>query len=130
MNSLEIERLIITHMADWDYFNPQKIARSNVNFKPPKTGIWYRFSVLGGVNLIHSINDKPCVLQQGTVIVQLFAPHGTGTGELKTQADSLAEHLGCYKADKLELLAPSVLDMGDDNHGYYQINVSIPYRYC
>lgn len=75
------------------------------------------------------MGDMPCTREVGTVIVQLFDRENTGTGNLKAYADSLARHLSYYKADKLELLTASVIDIGIDGREFYQYNVSIPYRY-
>lgn len=128
MNSLEIEKQIMTHLTKWEYFNKERTARPNRNFTPPKTGVWIRVSVVGGINHITCMNDKPCVREVGTLIIQLFDHENTGTAELKRHADSLARHLSCHKTEKLELLATSIINAGADE-GIYQINVSVPYRF-
>ena len=129
MNSAKIENLVLSRMQAWQHFDDKRIARSNRKCGVPSDGVWSRVTIKGGINHIHSMSDKPCILQVGTVIVQLFDRIGSGTQAIKTRADSLANHLGCYTVDKLELLAPSIIDIGDDGNGFYQINVSIPYRY-
>ena len=129
MNSQLIENLILSRMQAWQHFDDKRIERTNRKCAVPKTGVWSRVTIKGGINQIHSMSDKPCILQVGTVIVQLFDRIGNGTQAIKTRADSLANHLSCYTTGKLELLAPSVIDIGDDGNGFYQINVSIPYRY-
>lgn len=129
MNSVKIENLILSRIKEWEHFDDKRIERTNRKCVVPKTGVWSRVTIKGGINHIQSMSDKPCILQVGTVIVQLFDRIGNGTQAIKTRADSLANHLGCYTADKLELLAPSVIDIGDDGNGFYQINVLIPYRY-
>ena len=89
-----------------------------------------RPTVLGGVNFMSGMSDKPCSREVGTVIVQCFDREGQGTGNLKRFADALAQHLAYYKADKLELLTPSIIDAGfDPSTKFYQMNVSIEYRY-
>ncbi|AKG14164.1 phage tail terminator-like protein [Moraxella bovoculi] len=128
MNSLKIERLIMSHFMKWEHFNQTRTARANRNFTPPVSGIWYRISILGGINHIASLSDRPCVREVGTLIVQIFDDDGNGTKNIKQTADSLAKHLGCTMLDDLELLAPSVIDVGASGD-YYQINVSVPYRY-
>lgn len=129
MNSVTIENLILSRMQAWQYFDVKRIARMNRKFEVPSTGIWSRVTIKGGINSIACMSDRPHIKEVGTVIIQLFERIGNGTGEIKKQADSLANHLGCYTVDKLELLAPSIIDVGDDGNGFYQINVSIPYRY-
>lgn len=128
MNSLEIEKLIMTKLVSWQYFSKERTARLNRNFIPPKVGVWIRPTILGGVNSIACIADKPCIREVGTLIIQLFDRENTGTAELKKYADSLAQYLGCQLLGQLELLAPSVIHVGITD-GFYQINVSIPYRY-
>ena len=129
MNSAKIENLILSRIKDWQNFDDKRIVRTNRKFETPKTGVWSRVTIKGGINSIASMSDKPCIKEVGTVIIQLFESIGNGTHAIKIQADSLAHHLGCYTIDKLELLAPSIIDVGDDGNGFYQINVSIPYRY-
>ena len=129
MHTLEIEKLVIVRLMTWQYFDKSRTARPNTNFTPPLTGTWIRPTVLGGINFMSGMSDMPCTREVGTVIVQLFDRENTGTGNLKTYADSLASHLSYHKADKLELLTASVIDIGIDGRQFYQYNVSIPYRY-
>lgn len=128
MNTLKIEQLILQRISQWEHFDPKRLARENRNFTPPKDGVWGHVTVLGGINNIASIGNEPCIVQVGTVIVQLFCRENTGTVELKRHADSLANHLKAYSVDKLELLAPSIINVPSVD-GLYQINVSVPYRY-
>lgn len=131
MNSTTIERLILSHIARWEHFDPALMGKDNVNFKPPKKGVWGRVTVLGGINHINSVSDEPCVREVGTLIVQLFDRENTGTAEIKRHADSLSNHLSCQilgDDGELELLAPSIINVGNSD-GFYQINVSVPYRY-
>lgn len=127
MNSLEIEGLVMSRFSQWEYFDKKTTARANQDFTPPK-GQWCRVSLQGGINRISSINQATCIQELGLVIIQLFELENLGTAKLKAKADSLARHLGCYQKDRLELLAPSIINAGQSN-GYYQINVQIPYRY-
>ncbi|WFF39291.1 DUF4128 domain-containing protein [Moraxella nasibovis] len=128
MNSVDIENKVLKHLTAWEHFDKTRFFRSNRKFEPPNNGIWQVVSIVGGINRIQSMSDKPCILQLGTVIVQVFAHIGLGTQGIKMQADSLANHLACYTDGKLELLAPSIIN-ADASNGFYQINVSVPYRY-
>lgn len=128
MNSLEIEQIILTHIATWQHFDPKRLARDNRNIASPKDGVWGRVSILGGINAITSLSDEPCVLQVGTLVVQLFCRENQGTVKIKTWADSLAKHLKAKQLGRLELLAPSIISVPSAD-GIYQINVSVPYRY-
>ena len=128
MNSVTIERLILSHIERWEHFNPTLMGRDNRNFKPPKNGVWGRVTVLGGINHINSMSDEPCVLEVGTLTVQSLDRENSGTVAIKTQADSLAKHLKGKQLGRLELLAPSIISVPSID-GIYQINISVPYRY-
>lgn len=127
MNSLEIEKTLLNHIATWQYFDPKRLARDNRNLTAPTDGVWGRVSILGGINSIASVNDTPCIVQVGTLVVQLFCQENQGTVAIKTWADSLARHLKTKQLDRLELLAPSIINVPSMD-GIYQINVSVPYR--
>ena len=128
MNSFHIEQTLLTHIKSWEHFDnvPLPLARENRNFKPPD-GIWGRVTILGGVNQVRSISNTPNILQQGTLVIQLFCPQDLGTVAIKQKADSLANHLQTRRFGRLELLAPSIINAGF--HDYYQINVSVAWRY-
>lgn len=126
MNSFHIEQTLLTHIKAWDYFDDVPLAKENRNFKPPD-GIWGRVTILGGVNQVRSISDKPDIMQQGTLVIQLFCPQDLGTVAIKQKADSLAQYLKAKQLGRLELLAPSIINAGF--HDYYQINVSVAWRY-
>lgn len=127
MNSLDIERRILRHFADWQYFDQATTARDNRNFTPPD-GIWCRITIQGGINTIGCISTRPHTRQAGQVVVQLFDKENRGTKDLKMRADSLAKHLAYHTDGALELLAASVINAGTHN-GWYQLNVQVPYRY-
>lgn len=126
MNSFHIEQTLLTHIKAWDYFDDVPLSKENRNFKPPD-GIWGRVTILGGVNQVRSISNTPDILQQGTLVIQLFCPQDLGTVAIKQKADSLANHLQTRRFGRLELLAPSIINAGF--HDYYQINVSVAWRY-
>lgn len=89
MNSLQIEQTILGHIKSWEYFDDVPLAKDNRNVKPTN-GVWGRVAILGGINSIMSLSDKPCILQVGTLVVQLFCAENQGTVKIKTWADSLA----------------------------------------
>ena len=130
MHSIEIEKLINTRLLALPNLDLKRVAWVNQNFTIPTTGLWIRPTVLGGINFMSGMADKPCLRENGTFIIQVFCRENEGTGNLKRFADALAQHLAYYKADKLELLTPSIIDAGfDPSTKFYQINVSVAYRY-
>ena len=60
MHSIEIEKLIMAKLATFPDFSKSRIARPNTNFTPPATGLWIRPTVLGGINFMSGMSDKPC----------------------------------------------------------------------
>lgn len=128
MKSLQIEQLVMEHFITWQGFDKTRTARANRDFIPPTEGVWLRIHVVGGISQIASVSHTPCVLYTGTVVVQLFERENSGTKTIKQQADSLALHLNCVQLAGLELLAASIINVGTDD-GFYQINVSVPYRF-
>ena len=129
MHSIEIEKLINTRLLALPNLDLKRVAWVNQNFKPPHTGIWLRPTVLGGINFMSGMSNEPCLRENGTFIIQVFCRENEGTGNAKAYADSLAKHFAFYKVDKLEILAPSVITVGIDDNNFYQMNVSIGYRY-
>lgn len=130
MNSIEIEKQIITRLLAYPNLDKTRITRENVNYTPPTTGVWARVTIQGGINFMSGMADTPCTREVGTLIIQCFDRENMGTGNVKTFADNLAKHFAYYQTNNLELLAPSVIDVGfDPNTKFYQYNVSIPYRY-
>lgn len=129
MHSIEIEKLINARLLALPNLDLKRVAWLNQNFKPPITGFFIRPTILGGINFMSGMNNKPCLRENGTFIIQVFCRENEGTGNAKVYADSLAKHFAFYKVDKLEILAPSVITVGIDDNNFYQINVSFPYRY-
>ena len=128
MNSETNEQHILSQNKRGEHVNTAPMGKDNMNFRPPKKGIWGRVTVLGGINHINSVSDEPCVLEVGTLIVQLFTAENSGTVAIKTQADSLAKHLKAKQLERLELLTPSIINVPSID-GIYQINITVPYRY-
>lgn len=126
MNSFHIEQTLLTHIKSWEHFDDIPLAKENRNFKPPD-GIWGRVTILGGINQVRSISNTPNILQQGTLVIQLFCPQDLGTVAIKQKADSLANHLQTRRFGRLETLTASIINAGF--HDYYQINVSVAWRY-
>lgn len=128
MNTLNIERLIIQHLMTWPQFDKSRTARNNINFTPPADGVWIWVSIQGGINMIASITDRPCIREVGQVSIEVFDRLNVGTGAAKQVADSLARHFSAKLIDELELQAASITETGVDGE-FYRFNVTIPYFY-
>lgn len=129
MHSIEIEKLVISHLMTFSEFDKSHTARDNVNFTPPSQGVWVRVSIRGGISQIVGMANEPCIRENGIIYIQVFDRENVGTFAVKNHADKLALHFKPRQIDKLEWLAPSVSYIGVDTNGFIQYNVSIPYRY-
>ncbi|HBN9790720.1 phage tail terminator-like protein [Pseudomonas aeruginosa] len=129
----QIRSVIISRMTAWtgipandvDYPNNPKGP-----FKPDGRPIWARLADIPGASAATEIGNGPCVRRSGLIIVQLFVPTYKGTLLLTRTADTLREHFEFYSDPVLpfECFAVSQAVPGDDGHGWYQANLTIPYR--
>ncbi|WP_019518984.1 hypothetical protein [Faucicola boevrei] len=127
MNSLTIEKIIMSHLLTLPNFDKSKVARVNHNFTPPVTGVWYRVNITGGVNTVACINDTPCTREIGTLIIQYLAVKIQARQRLNKRVMNWS-HFAYFSQENLELLTPSIIFVGVDN-GFCQYNVSVPYWY-
>ena len=82
MNSFHIEQTLLTHIKSWEHFDDIPLAKENRNFKP-LMAFGAGVTILGGVNQVRSISNTPNILQQGTLVIQLFCPQDLGTVAIK-----------------------------------------------
>ncbi|MCX5511330.1 phage tail terminator-like protein [Pseudomonas sp. BJa3] len=128
----QIRAIVIGRMAQWtgipadavDYPNPPK------SFDPAGRSIWARLSDIPGLSSAPEVGIGPCVRQTGIVVIQLFVPSYSGTLAITKAADTLVQHFQFYSdpTGPFECYAASASAIGDDGHGWYQVNLSIPYR--
>lgn len=128
----QIRAIVIGRMAQWtgipadavDYPNPPK------PFDPAGLGIWARLADIPGLSSTPEVGIGPCVRRTGIIMVQLFVPSNKGTLAIAKAADMLVQHFEFYSdpTGPFECHAASASTVGDDGHGWYQVNVSIPYR--
>lgn len=91
---------------------------------------WVRFSVVPYLWTVPfaSAPDRTGVLS-GDVILQVFVPSGSGAGVAAQLADTAALAFSAFTDDDVvcyEAHAPVI--RGDDGHGWYQVDVVIPFR--
>ncbi|PLU99924.1 electron transfer flavoprotein subunit beta [Pseudomonas plecoglossicida] len=128
----QIRAIVIGRMAQWtgipadavDYPNPPK------PFDPAGRSIWARLADIPGLSSTPEVGIGPCVRRTGIIMVQLFVPSNKGTLAITKAADTLVQHFEFYSDPTwpFECYAASANTIGDDGHGWYQVNVSIPYR--
>lgn len=129
----QIRAIVTGRMTQWvgiptdavDYPNNPKGP-----FDPAGKPIWARLADVPGLASAPEIGIGPCVRRTGIIIVQLFVPSYKGTLAIAKAADTLVEHFQFYSdpAGPFECYAASASTIGDDGHGWYQVNLSIPYR--
>lgn len=128
----QIRAIVIGRMQQWagipvgavDYPN------NSETFDPAGKPIWARLADVPGLSSAPEIGIGPCVRRTGIIIVQLFVPSYKGTLAIIKAADTLVQHFEFYSdpTGPFECYAASASTVGDDGHGWYQVNVSIPYR--
>lgn len=129
----QIRAIVTGRMTQWagipasavDYpNNPQGAFDSSG--KP----IWARLADVPGLSSAPEIGIGPCVRRTGIIVIQLFVPTYKGTLAITKAADTLVQHFEYYSAPEgpLDFFAASPSVVGDEGNGWYQVNISLPYR--
>ncbi|WP_336202750.1 phage tail terminator-like protein [Pseudomonas guariconensis] len=128
----QIRAIVIGRTQQWAGIPPDAVdyPNSSAPFDPTGKPIWARLSDVPGLSSAPEVGIGPCVRRTGIIIVQLFVPSNKGTLAITKAADTLVEHFQFYSdpTGPFECYAASASAIGDDGHGWYQINLSIPYR--
>lgn len=88
---------------------------------------WIRVTINHGDSFVSGVGSEPCVRRTGLIAVQVFTAEDRSSRDAHLIADSLAEHLQFYRDGHFETLASSVQRVGPRD-GYYQLNISTPFR--
>lgn len=117
--------------SQWGVTTP--IAWPNVKFDvPAPSTYWCRFAISdftgneGTQNSIGGITNNN--RYTGSVIVQLFGPLDKGNGQLLAYADQVLSIFGNWGGTNIQCRRGYVKDIGPDGQGFYQINVTVPFR--
>ncbi|MGJ8518017.1 phage tail terminator-like protein [Carnimonas bestiolae] len=126
----EIRQAITRRMAEWDGLPADCIDYPNSAdvFDPVGKELWARLNNVPAVSSVSEVGADACKRRSGNVVVQLFAPLHAGVRKLTEAASSIAEHFELYSMGHLSFLLADMHDLGPDETGYYQINVTIGYR--
>ncbi|NYT67976.1 phage tail terminator-like protein [Pusillimonas noertemannii] len=133
----QIRIAITTRMTTFAGIEQARIEYPNQPgiFTPPDTGLWCRLSILPGTSFMAGMADQPYTRKPGLIVVQCFARARTGVKALAVLADALEAHFAYWTFGDLECLEASQVNVGagdtagrPEGTGFYQINVSIPYR--
>ncbi len=98
---------------------PPAVETAQANKTP-----WCRVTVRDGDS---GFATTASTLRPGVLFVQVFTDDGIGAKTARQLADSLTAHLEGYVSGALRLEAATVTTVGPGD-GYYQVNVSVPWR--
>lgn len=128
----QIRAVVIGRMQQWAGIPAANVDYPNnaVPFDPAGKTIWARLADIPGLSSTPEVGNGPSVRRTGLLVIQLFVPAYKGTLSITKAADTLAQHFEYYSAPEgpLDFFAVSPNVIGDDGNGWYQVNLSIPYR--
>ncbi|HFV9291450.1 TPA: phage tail terminator-like protein [Serratia fonticola] len=128
MTLTEIRNAVIARMTA-----QTAIAAGDVRYPNDKTydpkgkAIWARLTNIPGLAGTNEIGNGPVVHRTGIVIIQIFVPSNSGTLLITQTADKLRELFEFQDDGRLSYFSVSSTEVGDSN-GWYQQNITIPYR--
>ncbi|CBV41967.1 DUF4128 domain-containing protein [Halomonas elongata] len=115
---------LIKHALAWGGPEPMEIP--NVPAQQ-HTDNWLRVNVVPGDTITAEVGGKPCPRMTGLVMIQIFTKLEEGWGAAYDIATRIGEHMAYQSIGDIDTLAYTPQDFGEMN-GWYQVNVSIPYR--
>lgn len=132
MNFEQIRAVVIGRMQQWAGIPTANVDYPNnaAPFDPAGKTIWARLADIPGLSSAPEVGNGPSVRRTGVLVIQLFVPTYKGTLAITKAADTLVQHFEYYSAPEgpLDFFASSASVIGDDGHGWYQVNLSVPYR--
>lgn len=115
-------------LANWATAQPDvPLAYPDTKFDPPKNSAWARLTILTGAETQVSMGKLRRFRRLGIVDVGLFLPLGSGDGQAKLLADSVASVLRGRTVGNMVFRAVSLQRVGIDGaHVHYA--ASTPYQ--
>lgn len=128
MTLTEIRNAVIKRMTVQTAIAKKDVTYPNdPTFDPTGKSIWARLTNIPGVAGANEIGAGPVVHRTGIVMVQLFVPTGSRSLLITETADKIRELFEFQDDGKISYFAVSAYEAGETD-GWYQWNVSIPYR--
>lgn len=96
---------------------------------PP--ALWARVSILGGEEQRMDIGtgtSNRIFRKPGVLIIQLFSPLNQGNNAILVAADQVCDLFRNWCGATITCGASSIDDIGNDDNGYYQVNVTVPFH--
>lgn len=126
----DIRLAVESRLASWpdapvafDNVATQPSVQTAIDAKAP----WVRLTIQHGDSLTAGVGSSPCVRRTGLIQCQVLTAERVSTQQASQIADSLAAQLQYWRSGALETLAASVNRIGPAD-GWYQINLSVPFR--
>ena len=129
MNFSEATAVMRRYFADqWD--NETDVAYDDAEFTKPDDA-WVRFSIKHNEGFQASAGDPGNNRQrrEGILSVQVFAPEGDASKEARRLADLAADAFIGITHEGISFYDTNAREIGNDGHGWYQINVTVSFRY-
>ena len=121
-----VRSVLSTRMATW---TTTPISWPNTAPLTASNAPWVRFSVIPFARTWPTTPAGTKRVMDGEVVVQVFAPSGSGDGTAATLADSIGALFSGYSSGGVQCHEPKApVVVGSDNLGWYQINAIIPWR--
>lgn len=129
MTLSEISTHIRARIAEWSGVPADRMRWPNRpgRFETPSKGAWVDIAIKPGASVTQEIGNGPSARRTGLIIINLFDRRDAGTATLAGIADSLTHQLEYYTTGAFNCREASYSDLGDDGHGFYQMQVQVPY---
>ena len=108
----------------FDNVPTQPSVQTAIDAKAP----WVRLTIVPGDSFPCEVGKKPVTRHTGNVTCQVFTAERVGSATAMQLAESLATHIEYHQDGHFEIQAASLIRVGENN-GWYQVNISAPYRY-
>ena len=120
-----VRSVLSTRMATW---TTTPISWPNTAPLTASNAPWVRFLVIPFARTWPTTPAGTKRVMDGEVVVQVFAPSGSGDGTAATLADSIGTLFSKYASGGVQCHEPKAPVVVGDMDGWYQINAIIPWR--
>lgn len=118
--------------TNWD-LNDGIVEYEGVPFSQPTNASWLRFTIVNGESNRITCGDSALYRSMNIIVVQIFVLKDKGARLVTTLADRVADifrdqEYTTGSGGVITCYTPSLRMVGTDGKGFYQGNVSIPYK--
>ena len=124
-------RLAIRTLFATAWGNLTEIAWPDVPFDIPDNQAWVRVDIKHNMGYQASMGSPGSnrFRREGIVTVQVFAPEGKGANDAADKADAVADIFIGTDDNGIHYYDTTINEVGNDESGFYQINVVTKFRY-